>query len=405
MKFPIQRRTAKPKGLTDEAIRRRIADLPPPSVETSSNVLRLLSSPKRAHTVPARRLLSPQPEILVSTIPQTVEAVNGDENGGVGSAEQKQRLPRRSASVAYRSPDQETENIERTPPLPRGSEQDNIDNSTPYDLHPKTSKKASPGFTINRNSIREPLQFVKQQGKQLFRRGGIKALFPVTSEQNTVEGLQDKEEVESSEIRSTNNSQTQAVESLETQHESTRSRYYIARQARNDSQSSVPTGFVINNDAAFYTPEINNPWLQPPREEENEEEEEEDVVVLRDWPTRVSSLNSVITQLQVIQPLISSPDLPATPTTPVALSRQNSQHSLTLEEIVRAGLAPSSSDSSIDYDRNDAVAAMRANQTSTKGVNFKNAHKNFFPLWANERRADGRRYIQVEIIDRISPSL
>ena len=43
-------------------------------------------------------------------------------------------------------------------------------------------------------------------------------------------------------------------------------------------------------------------------------------------------------------------------------------------------------------------------RVSTKGVNFRNSHKNFFPPWANEVKKNGRRYTQEEAVNIITGS-
>lgn len=394
MKFPIQLRTAKAKGRTDEEIKKRIADLPLLSEQIDSNSSGLQSPPRRARTVPKRRLISPQPEILVSTIPQTIVTINYDETMEVESVQRKQMLPKRSTSVFYRSPNQVTRIIDaygRTSSLPQGSEQDDIHSSTPYELHPNTPKKVSPGLSIKRNSIREPLQFVKQQGRQLFRRGGIKSLFPITTERDAGDAIQDKEQIRASEIKPTENFQTQALDSSQNQYDSIRSKYYTARQTKKEQQSPVRSSFEQNNDAAFYAPEINNPYLEAPKGQ--------DVTLPREWPTRVSSLASSIAQPEAPQSVIISSDISATLNTS---SEQNPHTNLGLEEAIRAVFAASISGPSINK---DAVATVVSGRVSTEDVKFNNAHKNYFPRWAGKRKSDGRRYNQMEIIGRISPSL
>ena len=43
-------------------------------------------------------------------------------------------------------------------------------------------------------------------------------------------------------------------------------------------------------------------------------------------------------------------------------------------------------------------------QVSTQGVKFKNAHKNFFPLWAQGFKRNGRPYTQEEVVNAIMDS-
>ena len=47
---------------------------------------------------------------------------------------------------------------------------------------------------------------------------------------------------------------------------------------------------------------------------------------------------------------------------------------------------------------------MEVVRVSTKGVNFRSAHKNFFPVWADGAKRDGRRYTQEEVVNIITGS-